>query len=277
MLNYIITHPGSAHRDELLAIALLLARHKAVAPIYRRTPTPEELADPRVAVVDCGGRHEAELLNFDHHQGLGDSCACALVMAWMGHDRSAREECPWYETTNDLDLLGPDRTATRLGITRDQMQRLQSPLEGALLRQFTAMSTVAEWLTGFLLTVGTHLLKQAEGRQRQSAEVADRITVLEVSGVPGLYSPVAANSNGGLTAYRLRHCPTAAFSICPDKRGPGQTLYRFNDDPRLDFCRLADDARLAFVHPGGFIAKTRGPEPLAVLRDLIAQALAPSC
>jgi uncharacterized UPF0160 family protein len=49
-ISLILTHPGGAHKDELLACSLLAAVHRA--PIVRREPTEADLADPTIAVVD---------------------------------------------------------------------------------------------------------------------------------------------------------------------------------------------------------------------------------
>lgn len=62
----ILTHPGSAHKDEFLACCVLLA--ETPVPISRREPTPADLADPGVAVIDVGHLHDPALNNFDHHQ-----------------------------------------------------------------------------------------------------------------------------------------------------------------------------------------------------------------
>ena len=49
-MKAILTHPGSAHKDDFLACCLLVARHGV--PVWRRDPTDEDLADPRIVVVD---------------------------------------------------------------------------------------------------------------------------------------------------------------------------------------------------------------------------------
>jgi len=64
----IITHPGSAHFDEMTAVSLILAAHADTEfHIERREPIPEELDNPDIWVVDIGNRHEPEKRNFDHH------------------------------------------------------------------------------------------------------------------------------------------------------------------------------------------------------------------
>ena len=49
--SLIVTHPGSSHKDEFLACCVLLA--VSHAPIARREPTADDLADPTIAVVDA--------------------------------------------------------------------------------------------------------------------------------------------------------------------------------------------------------------------------------
>ncbi len=67
MVRTILTHPGGAHKDDVLAVCILAARHGC--PIVRREPTPQELDDPEVAIVDIGGVHDPARLNFDHGKG----------------------------------------------------------------------------------------------------------------------------------------------------------------------------------------------------------------
>lgn len=67
----IVTHPGKFHADELFAVAYL-REAGCTAPVSRRVPTPEDLANPRVLIVDVGGQYDPYLLNFDHHQNGAD-------------------------------------------------------------------------------------------------------------------------------------------------------------------------------------------------------------
>ena len=48
-----------------------------------------------------------------------------------------------------------------------------------------------------------------------------------------------------------------AFTVIPDDRGDGWTLYRFNDHPRVDFNLIKGNEGVVFVHKNGFIAKTK--------------------
>lgn len=68
----IVTHPGKFHADELFAVAYL-RECGCTAPMSRRVPTPEDLANPWVLVLDIGGVYDPCSLNFDHHQNGGAS------------------------------------------------------------------------------------------------------------------------------------------------------------------------------------------------------------
>ena len=106
--SLILTHPGGSHKDEFLACCLLIAKHGA--PVVRREPTPDDLVDPAVAVVDVGGEHTPELGNFDHHQFPKDHppvCALSLVLQQLGVYDDARAFCDWLEPAEWFDTRGP--------------------------------------------------------------------------------------------------------------------------------------------------------------------------
>lgn len=66
-VKLIVTHMAIFHADDVCAIAWLRLCG-CIAPVERRNPTPEELADPTVAVIDVGRQYDKSLMNFDHHQ-----------------------------------------------------------------------------------------------------------------------------------------------------------------------------------------------------------------
>ncbi|MES1194926.1 MAG: MYG1 family protein, partial [Opitutus sp.] len=157
----ILTHPGSAHKDEFLACCVLLAT--TPCPILRREPTDADLADPAVAVVDVGHRHEPALNNFDHHQlpsNAAPTCALSLVLQHLGLYADARAFCEWLEPAEWFDCRGPNETARWLGIERDIVFKLYSPIDGTLLRRFAAAKqhSPGEPLWEMMRLVGTDLL-----------------------------------------------------------------------------------------------------------------------
>src|SRR5690606_14945430 len=90
-IRHILTHPGGAHKDEFLACCLLAHVHQT--SIVRREPTEADLLDPSVCVVDVGGEHLPERLNFDHHQfpkNHPPSCSLTLVLQHLGIYEDAR-------------------------------------------------------------------------------------------------------------------------------------------------------------------------------------------
>ena len=157
----ILTHPGSAHKDEFLACCVLLAT--APGPILRREPTEADLADPATAVVDVGHRHEPALNNFDHHQLPADAaptCALSLVLQHLGLYTDARAFCDWLEPAEWFDCRGPNVTAQWLGVERDIVGKMQSPIDGTLLRRFAAAKQLSagDPVWEIMRLVGTDLL-----------------------------------------------------------------------------------------------------------------------
>ncbi len=69
-ISKIIVHPGVFHADDVCVVAWLRITG-CDAPVERRNPTSEELADPNILVADVGGQHDPKLNNFDHHQRGG--------------------------------------------------------------------------------------------------------------------------------------------------------------------------------------------------------------
>ena len=44
--------------------------------------------------------------------------------------------------------------------------------------------------------------------------------------------------------------------LSPDSRGDGYGMRRYNDDTRMDFCKLENESDVHFTPARGFIAKT---------------------
>ena len=137
MIQKILTHPGGAHKDELLAVCILVATHGV--PVVRRDPTDVELSEPRIAVVDVGGSDDAGKSNFDHHRYPREhkpTCALSLVLQHLGLYEDALNFCDWLEPAEWLDSRGPNQTAQWLGVPRRIISQLNSPIDVTLLRRF---------------------------------------------------------------------------------------------------------------------------------------------
>ncbi|MEY4941100.1 MAG: hypothetical protein RIQ93_2835 [Verrucomicrobiota bacterium] len=280
----ILTHPGGAHADEFLACSVLLTLHSA--PILRREPTPGELADPKVCVVDVGHQHQPELHNFDHHQFPADHppvCSLSLVLQHLGLYDDARLFCDWLETTERFDSRGPIHTAKWLGVTMDALLRLNSPINGALLRRFAQSTRIepGEPLGEIMRLIGEDILlyvKSMRARLDYLERHAEFWTIdlagrsAQILFVPRT-DPLPEEPSAGLDRFIQSRglVEQVVGMISPDRRSTGYGLERFRDHPRLDFTRLAGQPGVHFTHARGFLAKTTLTE-VAELRALLKLA-----
>ena len=142
-LQAIVTHPGSAHKDDFLACCLLAHLHGV--PIERREPNGNDLQNSEFCVVDVGGDHNPSLKNFDHHQFPKDAepqCALSLVLLDLEIYEDARSFLSWLQPAEWLDTLGPNETATRMGIPRSALSQLNSPIDLTLLARFSRETSI---------------------------------------------------------------------------------------------------------------------------------------
>jgi len=283
-LGTILTHPGSAHKDELLACCALLALHPA--PIVRREPTPADLADPGIAVVDVGGRHEPALNNFDHHQLPKDhppTCSLSLVLQHLGLYADARQFCEWLEAAEWFDCRGLITTAKWLGTTPPTLARLTSPVDITLLRRFALATRVepGQPLWEIMRMVGEDLLDYVRTLRTRLDFIGQHaeIWTLTFAGAPAKIlflprtDPLPDDPSLGLERYiEQRGLATEVVgTVSPDRRSTGYGLSRYRDNARLDFTRVAAEPGVHFAHARGFVAKTSATDPVR-LKALLALA-----
>ncbi len=282
-INTILTHPGGSHKDDLLACSVLV--HVYGAPVLRRDPTESDLDDPGVAVVDIGGRHEAERHNFDHHQFPSDhppACALTLVLQHLGLYTDAQMFCDWLETTEMLDSRGPVETSRWLGIDRRVLGQLNSPVDMTLLRRFASQSEIlpGQPLHGVLGWIGEDLIVYLRTLRDRLEFVSAHSNTWELGGFRAVFLPRTEPMPEEPAAGLARHINAidaegkVIAMIYPDRRGEGYGLSRHNDDLRLDFTRIADEPDVHFAHSRGFVAKTTATDPNR-LRDLLLMAYRP--
>ena len=273
MIKTIITHPGGAHKDDLLACAVLLS--KFPVSIFRRDPTEEELVDPEVAVVDIGHQHDPDLNNYDHHQFARDSdpsCALSLVLQKLGIYEDAKEFCSWLETTEWFDCRGPHETAEWLGVDREAMAKLNSPLDVTMFQAFAkqnehqpgepvweVMKMMGTDLVSYVVNLRSRINQVAEHEEIWELGVEDR--AMKVAFVPRTDPPIE-DASGGL-AWRVKELgleEEVVAMVYPDSRGQGYGMRRYNESQIMDFSKLSDEPEVHFTHNRGFIAKTSSTE-----------------
>lgn len=284
----ILTHPGGAHKDEFLACCVLLGLY--AVSIERREPTDADLDDASVCVVDVGHQHEAEAGNFDHHQLPRDhppTCSLSLVLKHLGLYEDARLFCEWLEPAEWFDSRGPMSTADWLGVNRDIIDKLNSPIDITLLRRFSLAARLdpGEPLWEVMRMIGEDFLAYVKSLRERLDFIGKRAEfwTVDLAGRPAQIlflprtEPLPEEPSLGLERFLESRGLAAEVvgMVYPDRRGGGYGLSRLNDNPRLDFTRIAQESDVHFAHARGFVAKTSATDADR-LKTLVALAGAPA-
>ncbi len=283
-MHTIVTHPGGAHKDDLLAACVLAALHNC--PIERRDPTAADLDDPNIAVIDIGGIHDPARANFDHHHFPREhppTCALSLVLAHLDLYEDARQFCDWLETAEYFDSRGPKKTGDWLGVPRRAISQLNSPIDMTLLRRFSKSARIepTDPLYAFMKMVGEDLLEYLRvARERldfierhvQRWSIACGAAPLDALYLPRTdHLPDEPSAMLGSYIRAKQLDTTIAAIIYPDRRGDGYGIGRYEDHPSLDFSRVEGEPDVHFAHKSGFMCKTSATDP-ARLQRLVALA-----
>ncbi len=264
MKNLIITHPGSAHFDDFTAVSLILASHPDLDfAIERRDPTPAELDDADVWVVDIGHRLQPELKNFDHHQGLDVRASFVLVAEGLG----VAEELAllsWWDFKDSVDRFGMMKTCRDYEV--GNYVAAGSPLEAFMVDAFAADPAP---LIPIMRAYGASVIAQARhlARQLEFWAGCDIIKIGRVRAIVG-----DTDDSTGLHRFRDELEDKPEIAISRDRRGGGWRLYRFDGVEVIDFARLIGDEKINFAHKGGFMAKTKPEVGFDELAALIEKA-----
>ena len=286
MADFILTHPGSAHKDDFLACCVLLSKH--AVEIQRRDPTDEDLDNSETYVVDIGHRHEPEMGNFDHHQFPRDAtptCALSLVLKYLKLYEDARSFCDWLETAEWLDCRGAKGTAEWLGVERAIVNKLSSPIDATLLRRFASkpLHSPGEPLWEIMRMIGQDLVGYLSSL-RKRLDLIDRQCerwTLQMNGqsfeaifLPRT-DPLPEDPSMGLPRYidEKGLGGSVIAMVYPDRRSDGYGLTRYNDHPSMDFTKIGHEADVHFAHASGFVAKTSATDPER-LKELLAASFA---
>jgi len=284
-IKLIVTHPGSSHKDDLLACCLLAHLHGV--PIERREPADQDLADPEICVVDVGSSHDAALNNFDHHQFPKDGpplCALSLVLQNLGLYEDALAFCEWLRPAEWLDTLGPVAAASKMGIGREAFGQLMSPVDITLLRRFADQTrlTAESPVYQVMLMIGEDLIYYLKGLRARLDYLREHCEFWTVSSEQGTVEAVflersevsVDDPSFGLDQFvaSVSQDREIVATVSPDRRGVGYGLTRYEDNLRVDFTRVKDCEDVRFVHRSGFVAKTDVTDQRR-LKELLAQAI----
>ena len=260
----IITHPGSAHFDEVTAISLILAvNNNTEFNIERREPLPTELDDPGVWVVDAGNRHEPEKRNFDHHQSLECPAAFVLIAEYLGL-LDTLSVMPWWHFKDSVDRIGPVRSSQKYQAGDDLVNR--NPVENWLVDRFSSDPQASLPL---LKSFGIHLIEDARGLKKQ-IDFWKSSRRLVIAGVPAMIGET--RESFGLEEFRRLDKNPPDIVISLDRRSDGWRLYRYDGAP-VDFSLISNCPEIDFAHKSGFLAKTKVRLSIDSLITLISKAV----
>lgn len=287
-VRQILTHPGSAHKDDFLACSVMLHLHRV--PVFRREPTREDLDDPGTIVIDVGDEHDPERGNFDHHQFPRDHppvCALSLVLRHLGVYEDAIRFCEWLEPAEWLDSRGPRETAEWLRVERDIISKTVSPIDVSMLRRFARSGEVTEESPVWQLMdmIGGDLIGYLR-EMRERLDFIDRHaefwTLESGHGEFGVLfmprtDPLPEDPSSAMGRYIEEQGKEDSIiaMVYPDRRGYGYGLTRYNDDIRMDFSALEKECEdVHFAHSRGFVAKTSATGTVR-LKELLLRAHQP--
>lgn len=260
----IVTHPGSAHFDEVTAISLILSMYADIEfRVERRDPTQEELDDQNVWVVDTGNQHEPDKRNFDHHQSQDCPASFVLLAKYLGISETLAV-LPWWHFKDRVDRFGPVEASLTYSAGDNLVNR--SPMETWLMGIF---ATETKASLPLLKSFGTHIIDEATVLKRQ-IEYWKTCRRLVINGIPAMIGETTASA--GLEEFRRaeKHPPDIIISL--DHRSEGWRLFRY-DGTSVDFNLIADCSEIAFAHKSGFIAKTKDRLPIENLITIVSKAI----
>jgi hypothetical protein len=260
----IITHPGSAHFDEVTAVSLILAVYADAAfKIERREPAPAELENPDIWVVDTGDRYEPEKHNFDHHQSADCPAGFVLVAEYLGLLETL-SVMPWWRFKDSVDRIGPVRSSQIFQAGDDLVNR--NPVENWLVDRFASEPQASLPL---LKSFGSHIIEDAR-RLKSQIDFWKTARRLVISGVPTLIGET--RESFGLEEFRRLDDNPPDIVISLDRRSEGWRLYRYDGTP-VDLSLISNCPEIEFAHKSGFLAKTKERLPLDELIALISKAV----
>jgi hypothetical protein len=260
----IITHPGSAHFDEVAAVSLILAVYADTEfRIARREPAQLELDNQNVWVVDIGDRHEPEKRNFDHHQSLNCPAAFVLVAGYLGLVETM-SVMPWWDFKDEVDRFGPVKSSEKYHAGDDLVNR--NPVESWLTARF---ASEPEECLPLLKLFGAHIIEDARMLKSQIDfwKTSSRLVIAGMTAMIG-----ETRESAGLEEFRRLDENPPDIVISLDRRSKGWRLFRYDGAP-VDFSLIADRPEIAFAHKSGFMATTKERLSIDDLITLVSKAV----
>lgn len=273
----IVTHPGSAHKDDFLSACVLLATHDG-AVVERREPTRADLDDAMTFVVDVGMEYDPARSNFDHHQDPALPCAFHLIMQHLGLHDQAEQVFVWYPHMSMMDVKGPYRAAKHLGVDTGLLFATSSPIEGYILSHFARVNAldVDDLLYRFMQDLGKDMITLIRQKMARLDLLKQKARVVPVKNYKAVVSEISEKPKLSMELY-LGYLDDVriVMSITPSVRGAGWEMLRLSDHAVVDFRFLDQHPAIRFVHRSGLLAKTHARLPLPELLPIACEAIQP--
>jgi len=290
----VVVHGGMCHRDDFMAIGLLRLIG-VIGPntlVHRTNPTPSDLMNPDIPVVDVGGQFDPALNNWDHHQheeNVKDECAFSLLckntqvpskFGFEGTFHDLWQAAPWYRAVNLRDNMGPDGLAKKFGLPF-MPHEVTSPLEGFILGSIGDTDIFDHrWIELSAELLESQAKRALEFREKEEW-LKENAKFFMLPHIPkhGPLCMLLADQKGafGINPYAAKNGPNGVKVILTatrDQRSPQWALFRLDAGVGIvDLTKLKDHPATTFVHPKGFLAIIDQEFTGEELREVAAQAI----
>jgi len=255
-IKCIVTHSGTAHVDDFLAVCLLLVKYPW-ATILRVSNIDK--FDKNSVYVDIGGKLDPQNMVFDHHQDLSINSSFILVLTYVyGY---SYEELPKILKYLDIrDRLG------RRAINGAEGQ--SSLLETMLLQAFSQMRQITPFdsFHNIMIKIGKELLSYIE--DYKSAKNNIRLIHTKYGLVAVLKTAISID----IVKEVIGDKGPLIGVIQPSVRNSQRTsIIRVDDNPHFDPTKVKSYP-IVYTHPTGFVRIISVPLNKANVDMIITEA-----
>jgi hypothetical protein len=285
----IVTHSGTAHADEIMAIALLAHHHDVKIEEWDLEIVRVNNCDPETErdraydtfrkcrgldpcelfnfyVVDIGKVHDKDKGFFDHHQFAADAppaCSFSLIAGHLGY---THKDFPWMRKMEFIDSKGPFAWfKEKMGRHPANHQEIRDVMgDGdSVFEYFPRVSNVVpdSMFMYYRAVSMAHawLGLELDWLQKKTKNVEYARKNMRVVDL-GSFKMVYFDQKE--TKGTLEICdelaaqdPTIIMTGKLDERGDGFSAMRLADNPRVDFAPREFDGDCVFAHKNGFVLK----------------------
>ena len=159
-------------------------------------------------------------------------------------------------------------TGKWLGVTPENLAKLNSPIDITLLRRFALTKRIeaGDPLWEVMKMIGVDLLAYLRSMRARIDFITHHAEIweLNLAGQSGKIlflprtEPMPDEPSMGIDQFVEGRGLTGEIvgTVYPDRRSTGYGLSRFRDNPRLDFTKISGEPDVHFTHARGFVAKT---------------------